>query len=78
MPEARERDNGCPFIDRDDHRCARHFSLHRIDEAFDVCVNRFLACPTYYRLLREQNLVTTLTLNGQPFAAARHARAAGA
>ncbi len=71
MRYTHERDAGCPFIEQDDHRCARHFSLGRINEAFDVCMNRYLACPTYYRLLREQNLVTTLTLNGQPYAAAR-------
>ena len=68
----------CPFLDHDDARCASHFSLGRISEAFDTCVNRHLGCPTYYRLLREQTLVTNLTLHGQSFAAQRELRATGA
>ena len=69
----------CPFLDQDDPRCSSHFSLGRLTEAFDNCVNRHLGCPTYYRLLREQNLVTTITFHGRTiFSAGRQLRAAGA
>lgn len=79
MPRLIENESQCcPFIESDDSRCASHFSLGRLNEAFDVCVNRHLGCPTYYRLLRERNSVTNLTLHGRPYAALRKLRAAGA
>ena len=79
MPRLVESESAvCPFLDLDDARCASHFSLGRISEAFDTCVNRHLGCPTYYRLLREQQLVTNLTLHGQSFVAQRELRATGA
>ncbi|MEX2216175.1 MAG: hypothetical protein WD768_18835 [Phycisphaeraceae bacterium] len=68
MPrQSHTAETGCPFLEKDDPRCASHFSLKHLDEAFDVCVNGHRACPMYYRMLREQNLGTTLTLRGQPF-----------
>jgi hypothetical protein len=78
MPRLAESETQCcPFIEHDDARCAPHFTLGRLSEAFDICVNRHRGCPTYYRLLREQSLVTNLTLNGQPFAAHRGLRPTG-
>lgn len=67
----------CPFLESDDPRCASHFTLTRLSDAFGHCVNRHLGCPLYYRLLREQTPLTTLSLRGQPVAA-RPLRAAGA
>ena len=64
----RTEPTACPFMDLDDHRCASRFSLSRLNEAFGICMNRYLACPTYYRLLREHNGVTPITINGQPVA----------
>jgi hypothetical protein len=77
MPRPRPTDSACPFLDLDDERCASHFSLGRLSEAFDICVNRHLGCPTYYRLLREHNLVTHLTLHGRTVFAAAGRSAAG-
>ena len=68
---------GCPFVENDDSRCASHFTLGHLNEAFDICMNGHLGCPTYYRLLRESQRAATLTINGQPFAAGRKLRATG-
>lgn len=71
--------SGCPFVESDDARCASHFTLGRLNQAFDVCMNGHHSCPIYYRLLRESQRAATLTItiNGQPFAAGRNLRATG-
>jgi len=56
----------CPFLDLDDPRCARHFSLGRMEEAFDTCFGRHQCCATYYRIQAEQRAHIRLTLFGEP------------
>ena len=41
----------CPFIDLDDPRCSNRFTLDRLTEAFELCLDRYQSCPTYYKLL---------------------------
>lgn len=41
---------GCPFMNRDDPRCVRHFSLSRVSEAYTICLNGYKDCPTYYQI----------------------------
>ena len=41
---------GCPFMNLNDPRCARHFSLSRLNEAFTICLNGYTDCPTYYQI----------------------------
>ena len=45
----------CPFINLDDPRCAGHFSLSRVDEAFETCLNKHKSCPTFHQLLSGQS-----------------------
>lgn len=79
-------DCACPFIDLNDTRCSTHFTLGRLDEAFDLCLNhQHRSCPTYSRLQRErygtvgvpkeQGRRVVLTLNG---GSPRHAGRLGA
>lgn len=59
--------NACPFIDADDLRCDRRFSLMHLSEALGVCVDGYRSCPTYWRLMREHpTRLTHLTAHGQP------------
>lgn len=52
----RSTDCSCPFIDLNDTRCSIHFTLGRLDEAFDLCLNHHhRSCPTYSRLQRERH-----------------------
>jgi len=43
----------CPFIDLNDPRCDRHFTLSRIEDAFGLCLGNYHNCPTYHRLTVE-------------------------
>ena len=47
-------DHGCPFINQDDDRCAKHFTLGRIDDALSVCLHQYKPCPTYHQILIER------------------------
>lgn len=59
--------DACPFIDADDARCASHFTLKRLSEAFGDCLDGYYGCTTYWRLAREnpQRLIS-LTAHGKP------------
>lgn len=49
------RNRPCPFINLNDTRCAAHFTLGRIEQAFGVCFNHHQTCAIYYRLQQEQS-----------------------
>jgi hypothetical protein len=44
----------CPFLNRADSRCANHFSLDKLDRAFDHCFGAYQSCPTYSEMLSER------------------------
>ena len=66
----------CPFINLDDPRCAGHFSLSRVDEAFEICLNKHKGCAVFHQLLSGQpsheidtppiDRPTPLTIAGRP------------
>jgi hypothetical protein len=43
----------CPFLDRDDSRCAHRLTLSHLDEAFAYCLHHYRRCPLYHQLMRE-------------------------
>ncbi len=44
----------CPFLNRADYRCSNHFSLDKLDRAFDHCFGEYQACGTYIEMLNER------------------------
>ncbi|MCC7408549.1 MAG: hypothetical protein IT442_10795 [Phycisphaeraceae bacterium] len=59
----------CPFIDREDPRCAAHFSLPRLAQAFGICVNDYARCATYRELCLERpGSQIVLRIKGRPLA----------
>lgn len=59
--------DACPFIDDNDSRCASHFTLTRLSDAFGDCLDGYRGCATYWRLVRENpNRLITLTAHGKP------------
>jgi len=44
----------CPFLNRADDRCARHFSLDRLDSAFEHCFGEYSSCAEYREQLAER------------------------
>lgn len=46
----------CPFLNRSDARCSTHFSLERLDRAFDHCFGRYHECSVYLELLTERRV----------------------
>lgn len=60
----------CPFIDDEDPRCASHFTLGHLSEAFGHCVDGYRGCATYWRLVRDnpQRMIklTAVTHDGRP------------
>lgn len=64
----------CPFLNRNDSRCAKHFSVNRLQHAFDHCFNDYGGCPSYREMLNERNgrgaegsspAVVTITIHGR-------------
>jgi hypothetical protein len=49
-----EHESHCPFLNRSDYRCSNHFSLDKLDAAFDHCFGEYQACPTYLEMLDER------------------------
>jgi hypothetical protein len=41
-------------LNRADSRCANHFSLDKLDRAFDHCFGAYQSCPTYIEMLNER------------------------
>ena len=44
----------CPFLNRSDPRCGRHFRLENLQNAFRYCFGAFETCPQYAQLLMER------------------------
>lgn len=44
----------CPYVDRGDAKCARRFTLDRIDEAFTVCFGAHHGCENFHRLRHQE------------------------
>jgi hypothetical protein len=51
-----ERGRHCPFLNREDDRCAANFRVGRLTSAFDLCFGNYVACPTYLELLVERRV----------------------
>lgn len=56
MPESGRH---CPFLNREDTRCAECFTVNHMDHAFAYCFDRYKACPMYLELLVERRLKQT-------------------
>lgn len=56
MPESGRH---CPFLNREDARCAECFTVNHMDHAFAYCFDRYKACPMYLELLVERRLKQT-------------------
>ena len=60
----------CRFIDSQDRRCSKRFSLGRLGEVFSFCVNNHDGCSIYHQIWEEQNSACAeLTISGEPVAA---------
>lgn len=46
----------CPFLNRADSRCSRHFSLDSLGHAFDYCFDYYEGCSVYLELLVERRV----------------------
>jgi hypothetical protein len=44
----------CPFLNRADSRCAAHFNLDGLRQAYGICFDRYKTCPVYLELLIER------------------------
>lgn len=51
-----DRGQHCPFLNRTDARCSRHFSLDALDYAFDYCFDYYEGCAVYLELLAERRV----------------------
>ena len=56
MALSSERSQHCPFLNRTDFRCGKHFHLEHLDHAFEFCFDRYTACSTYLERLVERRL----------------------
>jgi hypothetical protein len=51
-----ETGHHCPFLNRADARCSRHFSLDDLGHAFDYCFGFYEGCSVYLELLVERRV----------------------
>jgi hypothetical protein len=49
-----DRGHHCPFLNRADDRCARHFSLDDLGYALQHCFGAYETCAAYRELLVER------------------------
>ena len=49
-------DSHCPFLNRNDDRCANHFQVTDLQYAFRFCFNNYKACPSYLEQLVERRV----------------------
>jgi len=56
-PNGRDEKRSCPYIDGDDPRCASHFTLSQIDQAFSLCLNNHECCSTFKNIRHESQPV---------------------
>ena len=43
----------CPFVNKNDSRCANHWTLYNITQAFLHCADRYATCPAYKELIAD-------------------------
>jgi hypothetical protein len=65
----------CPLMDLADSRCATHFSLTRLSDAFTHCAGRYQDCPVYQRRVNDR--VTTMSAGSAVSVGGGHSRLAG-
>lgn len=54
----------CPFLDRNDARCASRFTVAALDTFFALCCGSFRRCPTYHRMRAEDALAVAGATSG--------------
>jgi hypothetical protein len=42
----------CPFLDQNDTRCAEHFRVAGLGQAFEHCLGAYRVCPIYRQIRR--------------------------
>ena len=43
----------CPYVNKSDTRCANHWTLRNLCQAFTHCADQFAVCPVYRALHQE-------------------------
>jgi hypothetical protein len=51
-----DRSHHCPFLNRADARCSKHFSIDALGYAFDHCFDYYEGCGVYLELLVERRV----------------------
>jgi len=46
----------CPFLNRNDARCAERFTVGHMQHAFRYCFEHYKACPQYLEMLVERRV----------------------
>lgn len=59
-------DPHCPFLNREDQRCADHFQVTHLQHAFRHCFDNYKACPTYLEMLVERRVRQVQAQHVQP------------
>lgn len=55
----------CPFLNRNDSRCAERFQVSHLQFAFQHCFEQYKSCPTYLELLVERRVRQGTMAHGQ-------------
>ena len=53
----------CPYLNRDDPRCAAHLRLGRLGQAFDLCLSRPGACAIHQQIRRDRRPLEPTRIN---------------
>lgn len=53
-PNNQENEDFCPFVNRDDLRCAARLTLGSITRAFTYCAGNYKVCPIYKELIADE------------------------
>jgi hypothetical protein len=56
----------CPFLNRADDRCADHFKLDQLTEAFRSCFGEYNRCPVYLQMFLERRVKRLVAAGKEP------------
>lgn len=56
----------CPFLDRQDMRCAKRVTMLNLDQAYRLCAGNYESCIYYYQLRVERSRIGRGALVAEP------------
>jgi hypothetical protein len=44
----------CPYLNQDRPECCQRLNMQHLDDAYELCVDKYMFCPVYLQLSRKR------------------------